>query len=319
MTSHIAGALLLFASVAYAQQPAFDAASVKIGGPDFTPGVNFQMKGGPGTADPGRITYTHVNLRALLMKAFDVKFDQIAGQPWMREGHVEDSYTITATMPPDTTKENFQLMLQNLLIERFQMKLHHETRNFPGYELSVAPGGPKLKPTEQDPSAVSPVASGIPTKPQFNPDGSFKFPPGPQTAVRFGKGEEHAQFQARSIADLASQLGSSLNQALNADPGAPQPRVIDKTGLTSKYDFTLEFDCPGCIGLTAAMRANMPLLADRGGAEAPPADATQDPGSGLPNIFNALEKQLGLKLVRVKDVPVDVIVIDHAEKVPLEN
>jgi uncharacterized protein (TIGR03435 family) len=110
-----------------------------------------------------------------------------------------------------------------------------------------------------------------------------------------------------------------LNQALNGDPGAPQPRVPDKTGLAGKYDFTLEFDCPGCLGLTAAMRANMPLLAGRGGAEAPPADATQDPGSGLPNIFNALEKQLGLKLVRVKDVPVDVIVIDHAEKVPLEN
>ncbi len=95
--------------------------------------------------------------------------------------------------------------------------------------------------------------------------------------------------------------------------------VADKTGLTAKYDFSVEFDCPCCAGLSALVRANLPLLAGRGGDEAPaPQAATDhpgiDPGSGLPNIFNALEQQLGLKLVKVKDVPVDVVVIDHLGK-----
>ena len=56
-----------------------------------------------------------------------------------------DMYDITATMPSETTRQEFQLMLQNLLVERFQIRFHHETRTYPGYELVVAPGGTKLK------------------------------------------------------------------------------------------------------------------------------------------------------------------------------
>ncbi len=54
-------------------------------------------------------------------------------------------YEITATMPPGTTKEQVRLMLRNLLVERFHLAVHHEARNFPGYELTVAKDGPKLK------------------------------------------------------------------------------------------------------------------------------------------------------------------------------
>jgi uncharacterized protein (TIGR03435 family) len=107
-----------------------------------------------------------------------------------------------------------------------------------------------------------------------------------------------------------------VSRALGNDMNTPQPRVTDKTGLKGKYDFSLEFDCQGCEGLSAAMFANLPLLAGRGGDQTPAAPAA-DPG--LPNIFTALEKQLGLKLVKVKDVPADVIVIDHVEKVPAGN
>jgi uncharacterized protein (TIGR03435 family) len=109
-----------------------------------------------------------------------------------------------------------------------------------------------------------------------------------------------------------------LNRATGMPASGPLPRVADNSGVDGKYDFALDFDCPDC-GLTPAMLANMPLLAGRGGADAQPTATASDPGSGLPNIFNALEKQLGLKLVKVKDVPVDVLVIDHAEKVPTEN
>jgi len=267
-------------------RPEFDAASVKAFDPQGSAPIG--QRGGPGTSDPGRITFGRTTLMLLLAKAYGLPADQISGPAWMSDFAGPNHYTITATMPPDTTTEEFQVMLQNLLVERFQMKLHHETRNFP------AP-------------------------PKFNPDGSFNFPPGPQTATKEGKGALHAQFQAQTMSYFASRLGNMVTRALGADINSAQARVTDKTGLTGKYDFAVEFDCQGCVGLSAAMRANMPLLAGRGGDETPAPPSATDPGSGLPNIFNALEKQLGLKLVKAKDVPVDVIVIDHAEKIPTGN
>ncbi len=317
LTRILTGVLICLATAA-GTQPEFDAASVKPGATDFVFGVSGQMKGGPGTDDPGRVTLTQFGMKPLLMKAWDLQGDQIAGPPWIVDGIGAGSYTITATMPKDTTKAQFQSMLQDLLIERFHLKLHHETRNFPGYELVVAPGGPKLKPTTQDPNIVPAVPQGRPGPPEFSADGSIKLQPGSRTAFRWGRGAGHAQFQAKTVAELASEIGSMLNRATGMPASGPLPRVADNSGVDGKYDFALDFDCPDC-GLTPAMLANMPLLAGRGGADAQPTATASDPGSGLPNIFNALEKQLGLKLVKVKDVPVDVLVIDHAEKVPTEN
>jgi uncharacterized protein (TIGR03435 family) len=57
------------------------------------------------------------------------------------------SYNISVTMPPDTSDRQIQSMMQNLLAERFHLVFHHETRNFPGYELVVADGRPLMKET----------------------------------------------------------------------------------------------------------------------------------------------------------------------------
>jgi len=288
--------------------PSFDAASVKRSGDDRP-----QIRGGPGTSDPGRITYARVALRFLVMKAWDLKSDELSGPSWAMDVSGPDMYTVTATMPRETTKQQFQAMLQSLLLERFQMKVHHETRDFPGYELVAAPGGSKLKPTTQDPNAP---ADG-PKLPGRNPDRSMKLPPGPYSIYSQGKGVERAQFQVRSTAELAVDAGTLLAIAQGLDTTVPHPRVADKTGLTAKYDFAIEFDCPSCGGIAAAMRANIPMLAGAEGGVSPP--AAVDAGSGLPNIFNAFEKQLGLKLVKTASVPVDVLVIDRAEKMPLGN
>jgi uncharacterized protein (TIGR03435 family) len=78
----------------------------------------------------------------LLQKAYGVAADQISGPGWIRDFSGPDLYEIAATMSPDTTKEQFQLMLQNLLAERFHLVVHHETRMFSGYVLSVARGSP---------------------------------------------------------------------------------------------------------------------------------------------------------------------------------
>ena len=64
------------------------------------------------------------------------------------------------------------------------------------------------------------------------------------------------------------------------------------------------------------MAANLPQLSGRAQTDVP---ASEPAGNGLPNLFTALEKQLGLKLVKTKDIPVDVIVIDRVEKIPVAN
>jgi hypothetical protein len=153
----IAGALALgsvFVSGTDAQsagapeKPVFDAASVKVDdpwpGPPQRPSTPHES-GGPGTSDPGRITFSHQFLFVIIMRAYDLKFgDQIVGPAWLHETP-GNKYTVTATMPPGTTQEQFRIMLQNLLAERFNLVLHHDTRNFTGYDLVIAKDGPKFK------------------------------------------------------------------------------------------------------------------------------------------------------------------------------
>jgi uncharacterized protein (TIGR03435 family) len=304
------------AAPSVAQQPSFDAASVKLADPAVRP----SSTGGPGTIDPGRIRFRRIPMLVLLTQAFGVRNDQISAPAWARNVMDGPFYEIEATMPPGTTKEQFQSMLQNLLAERFHLVFHHETRNFPGYELVVAKGGPKLKEVIPDPQANAAAATQHPT---FGKDGSIVLPPGPQTWQSASSGGQRVQYQERSMAELAVGLGAYVSQERGADFMAdatlPRARVVDKTGLTGKYDFTLEFSCLGCRG--APIPANLPVLAAaRAQAEASPTPAASEPeGGGLPGIFVAIEKQLGLKLEKVKDVPVDVIVIDRVDKVPIEN
>jgi len=295
------GVLLLAAPLLAqpAAQPRFDVASIKVGG-EYEP-QNYQRKhGGPGTSDPGRVTFSQMPLDTLILMAYGLRSrDQIAGPEWMSEA--DRFFTVTATMPPDTTEEQMQLMLQDLLAERFHLALHHETRNFPGYELTVAPGGPKFHEwvpgTDSypaDPANDSYDKQGFPHL-AVAEKGRFTLPWGKWQMVRAS--------ERTSIPNFLWLLGSFVNYS-NAEPsGVPRPRIVDKTGLTGVYEFRLEFE--GKLPVTDGP---------------PPGEATpSDPGDGGPNIFTALETQLGLKLVKMKSVPVDVLVIDHLDKAPTDN
>src|ERR1039458_4255070 len=109
--------------------PAFEVASVKPA-PPVVEGTDYETHGGPGTDDPGQITYPHTWLGRVLMVAYGVALDQISGLPDWAE---TQAYSISAKIPPNTTKAEFNLMLQNLLAERFHLALHHETRVFQVY------------------------------------------------------------------------------------------------------------------------------------------------------------------------------------------
>jgi uncharacterized protein (TIGR03435 family) len=317
MPTVIARALVLaylLDAVCLAQQPTFEAVSVKA--VKLASHPVFGNSGGPGTTDPGRIHLCCVGMFSLLMRAFDVRIDQIrldqiSGPSWIMDNMGPNLYRIDATMPADTTKAQFQRMMESLLEERFHLEVHHETRNFPAYDLVVAKDGPKLKESTPDRNAV---VSDAPQKPKRGADGSLILPPGPQMVTSVGRGMVRVQAQEKPLADLVRDMGNLIAESMGADPtdfAARKARVTDKTGLTGKYDFILEFACEGCRGLGA----NLPTF----GGRADPPPATEPPEGGLPGIFSALEKQLGLRLQKTREVPLDVIVVDRVDKVPTGN
>jgi uncharacterized protein (TIGR03435 family) len=233
----------------------------------------------------------------LLALAYDVMPEQVSGPAW-----IDDSasyvYRIDASLPPNTTREQLRRMLQNLLAERFHVKLHHETKNSAGYELVVASGGPKLK--EWTPETSTPSG-----KPVVDANGFLKLPPGSGAGFVMPKGGGVIRMTYRdTMAVFCRGLGFDINLSMGMPPGSPRPRVIDKTGLTGTYEFTLEF--AGSMG--------SPRMA----SDEPDASPAGDP-EGAPDIFAAVERQLGLKLVKVKDMPLNLVIVDSADKVPTEN
>ncbi len=111
----------------------------------------------------------------------------------------------------------------------------------------------------------------------------------------------------QTMADFSRGLGSSMNSARGIPITERTPRVTDKTELTGIFEFRLEF--AGTISIPG-------LPAQETGAN--PTPSALDPGEG-PDLFGALEKQLGLKLVKTKNVPIEILVVDHVDKLPTEN
>jgi uncharacterized protein (TIGR03435 family) len=205
-------------------------------------------------------------------------------------------------MPASTTQEEFCGMLRNLMAERFHLKFHFEKQSRQGYELTVMPGGPKFR--EFVPGSAAPGEG-----PGRGSDANG-FPilsPGQPTAMVWNTSRTGAtKFSFRNnMAVFAGYLAGLINQWNGTTgTGVPIPRVVDKTGLAGIYDIRIEY-------------AGMPFpLATPDGAPAPAASDPVDAGS---NIFNAVQQQLGLKLTKVADVQVDVMIIDHIDQTPTEN
>jgi uncharacterized protein (TIGR03435 family) len=294
----IAGSLV-FLSAGYCQTSArlsFDAASVlpakpSNDGPSIT--------GGPGTKDPERVRYHYLTLKNLVMIAYDVKGFQVAGPGWIDT----ERFEISATMPPETTKEQFRTMLQNLLADRFQLAVHRETRKLPIYTLVVTKNGPKLKEstpvaaTENDGEPAEPPA--VPARPKIGADG---FPVIAEKRVglftMMMPGRTRLTAQQQTMQDLANRLTTVL-----ARP------VTDETGLTAKYDFVLTFTLEGAN--TPGTMAPVASGGDTTNTYVPDGEAPQD-------LFTAIQSQLGLRLTS-NTGPVSTVVIDHIERTPTGN
>ncbi len=226
---------------------------------------------------PDGISMTNFPVHMVLREVLGVSDNQLIGEPgWLNSDRFDIEARVAAEDVPKLKAlkpaERWAMMLP-LFQERFALKYHHEHRDLTQYVLGVAKGGLKIK--EATPGST--YADGLKA-----PDGKS----GAAGMVRMSPGEFTGQ--AAGIDSLVHFLSFQFHSP-----------VIDKTGLTGKYDIDLKWTPDETEG--AMMRPP-----DGSQPEAPPTTAG-------PSIFTALEEQLGLKLEAHKE-PGDVIVIDHIEQ-----
>ena len=258
--------LLFLAAVAIPAQDArraeFEVASVRRSLPDsildsFVPTLN----AAPGTT----LRILNRQLKELIMIAYNIGGRQLAGPPWLidppgRTGDIP-RFDVVAKLPEDTVPDQVPVMLQNLLADRFKLRVHREQREIVIYALELAKTGLKIKPRGAGDEGQSGCARNM-----FGANGIT-------TAV----------CRNMTAAQLAQQL-QTLSPAY-----FPDGPVVDKTGLTQTFTFTLEW-------ITQQQR---------------------DAGEDGPSMFDAIDK-LGLHIERQKG-SAGLLVVDQAEQIPSEN
>jgi uncharacterized protein (TIGR03435 family) len=255
--------------------PAFDVVSVK---PNKSDSGMVRIMG-----KPDGYAASNVSLKMLIQGAYGIREDLISGAPGWADSARFDIDAKVAGSDVEALKklspEQRRLILQPLLADRFKLKMHTETKQLPVYELVLAKGGSKLKEASPDDT----YANGI-----KGPDGTSR--PG---MMRFGPGQLTAQ--AVPMTSLANMLSQQLHRT-----------VLDKTGLTGKYDLELTW---------TPDRGSDPMFKGAADNSQQRTDAASD--SSGPSIFTAVQEQLGLRLQSAKG-PVETLVIDHVE-MPSEN
>ncbi|MFZ0819124.1 MAG: TIGR03435 family protein [Candidatus Acidiferrales bacterium] len=238
---------------------------------------------------PDGFSATNMMLQNLVTSAFGIQNYQLEGAPsWL----TSERFDIDAKMDP-AVSEAFQKlspedrnlarqhMFQVLLADRCNLKFHRESKELPVYALVIGKNGSKLK--------------------EAKPDDTY--PNGIQGAGgRGGRGvmSMNGRGGAQTMTGQAVPIGN-LARTLASFLGRP---VLDKTGLTGMYDYTLQWS-------PEDTRAQAPS----GGGDGQPPAAPSEPAG--PTLLMAVQDQLGLKLESGKG-PVEIIVIEHIER-PSEN
>lgn len=274
--------------------PAFDVVSIK---PHKDEGMMMRMGI---SAAPDGFQADGVPLQMLLLQAFGLSADRIQNEPdWVKSARFDIEAKVAPEdapkLKPLSMQERFAMLLP-VLEDRFGLKFHHETKDVQVYTLVVAKGGPKLK--------ESTVESGADVPPPPLPPAGAVGPPG-------GGGAKGAPGGPRTMMHMSTQgmtmdaRGSTMAGLARLIAQQIGATVVDKTGLTGKYDFTLSF-MPDNFMVNGQM-----MGAAGGGAGGDGGAQSQEPVG--PSIFTAVQEQLGLKLEARKEA-VDVVVIDHIEQ-----
>ena len=268
---------------------------------------------------PGRMEASGVPARLLLRQALRVQDYQILNVPDWAD---TERYAIVAKAPDGAPPNAMPAMMTNLLKERFKMVTHTESREMAIFNLVLARTdgrlGPSLKPTSAECQAELKARVGGPGPGRAGGAGGPAGPGGPGGpggAAGFGRAggpPPPPDFNQPSpcgsmrmgggLANASGQPIAGLVQLLAQFSGRP---VVDKTGLTGQYDFDLKWSPDPGQGRGGGLGGPPP------GAPAPQVDPD------APNLYTAVQEQLGLKLENARG-PVDVVVVDRFERPSLD-
>jgi len=282
------------------------------------------------SVDGARVDIGFMSLADLISMAFKVKPYQVSGADWMRQ----ERFDILATIPEGVSKDQVPEMLQALLIERFKLTVHHDTKEEPVYALLVGKNGPKMKPSDPDDAkADAPAGNNAPTAAPpgpgrgpmsiSTPNGQMSITPNGRGAVITGGPNGTMRMSMGDNGVMRMEMSKITMTAL-ADMLAPfvDRPVVDMTDLKGNYQAALEMPMEDLMKLA---RARMPDIAGLPGAGLPGAGGGPGGPAGAPvasdptgtSIFQAVQ-QMGLRL-EPRKAPVETIVVDHVEKTPTEN
>ena len=227
---------------------------------------------------PGRIVGTNVLLRDLIRFAYFIYGGdweiRLAGPDWIKTAR----FDVDAKAPSDATQARRMSMLRHLLAERFGLKIHYEIRQHPIYALVLARPdrrlGPQLVRSAIDCDAVTAALQAARAAGKPSP-----FPPAPDKRPLCGSRGPAGEMTAGAL--TMEQFALHLAAAAGR-------QVVDKTGLTGRFDWDLRF------------------------APLQPAREGEPPAASGPSMFTALQEQLGLKLEPATG-PIEVLVIDRVE------
>jgi uncharacterized protein (TIGR03435 family) len=260
---------------------AFDAASVRLSSrKGYLLGFDFLDPVSEKAPPNGGLYSWNLQLRWLIGFAYDLRSPQVARDAWQKlpEWAQAEWYTVEARAEGNPTRADVRQMVRSLLEERFQFAAHVEKREGQVYALEVGRPGLGLKPHPEGASCTLSSAQVDETR------YPHAYPPYKAFPVRCGVFK-------RVLSHINESRFEMLNVTMQQIADSLGPRlpisVIDKTGLAGRYDAVLDF-----------------------GPEQLPSNLDSSDELGFPVLQVALEKQLGLKLVK-QNAPVDVFVIDH--------
>ncbi|MGD0497307.1 MAG: TIGR03435 family protein [Bryobacteraceae bacterium] len=265
-------------------RPEFEVASVKASAPDAPEQVRVGVR-----IDGAQVHIAYFSLKDYIRIAYRVKDYQVSGPEWL----ATERFDIDAKLPAGAAREQVPEMLQALLEDRFAVKVHRESKEFPVYGLLVGSGGAKVKesPVDADASggAVEVTASG-------NRDG---------VSIDFGKGSyfsllpDRLEARKMTMANFADTLARFVDQP-----------VVDMTELKGNYGVTLAIS-------PEDYRVMLIQSAVNSGVTLPPQALLALQGATNDSVLVAL-RALGLRL-EPRKAPLDVVVVDHALKAPAAN
>jgi uncharacterized protein (TIGR03435 family) len=243
-TLRVTALALMAAANSFAQSagaaPKFKVASIK---PNTSTGQSSSIN-----IDHVEIFVRNSTLHSIVQYAFSTRSFGVAAPDWLSTTR----FDVTARFAAGTSRAECKAMMQELLIERFKLETHRETKRLQGYAITLAKSEPKIRPVEDT---------------------------GGRNA---DTGGDRFKMEQVSMAQFAGQLTGRLGQP-----------VEDATRLKGVFTFNLTY------------------TPERGLDE----NSAQDSG---PSIFTAVQEQLGLKL-EARKIPVEILVVDHCERVPTEN